>query len=336
MAGATRLLRCIGDRVNGLTCVGDLLEESPALRAFVATVRLQSDIVPVNFPAPAEAVPSEASRFVCGEVRGGNNIVHERIELPGLRGLLYSRPCHGASGGDIHYLSVCGSGLIARVFLADVAGHGATIAAVGAEMHEHLQRSVDTIDDRRVLARLDRRLDRAGIATLATAAIATYYPPAQRLTVGYAGHPPGWLYRTRDLRWTRLDSPATEASGPGYFDLPLGTTLSPGFTRRRFKLGVGDRILLVTDGVLEAATPDGIEFGDAGVEALLTDGGEQLDTLGDRLLSALRSHAGSHDLAHDDVTFFLGEIVEGPRGPRLWHVVRNRLLAPLLGRVAAR
>jgi serine phosphatase RsbU (regulator of sigma subunit) len=229
---------------------------------------------------------------------------------------------------------VCGSGLIARVFLADVAGHGDTIAAVGSEMHAHLQRSVDTIDDRRVLSRLDRRLDEAGLATLATAAIATYYPPSRRLTVGYAGHPPGWLYRAGDRRWTRLDGPATAPRAQRFLDLPLGTSLSPGFTRRRFQLDVGDRILLVTDGVLEAMSHEGLEFGEAGVEALLHDEAADLDALDTRLLDALRAHAGSHDLVHDDVTFFLGEIVPGPAGPAIWHVVRNRILRRIVGDTA--
>jgi phosphoserine phosphatase RsbU/P len=283
-------------------------------------------------PAPPDFVePRQASRFVCGEVRGGNDPIHERIELPGMRGMLYSHPCRGASGGDIHYMSVCGSGLIARVFLADVAGHGETIAAVGAEMHALLRRSVDTIDDRRVLARLDAQLQRAGLDTMATAAVATYYPPARRLTVGYAGHPPGWLYRASEQRWSRLDGPSTAPRSHRFLDLPLGTGLSPGFTRRRFELFVGDRILLVTDGVLEATSDEGHEFGEAGLEGLLRDGSADLDTLDRRLLAALRAHAGSHHLAHDDVTFFLGEIVPGPRGPALWHVVWNQLLMPLIG-----
>lgn len=281
--------------------------------------------------APDFVEPRQASRFVCGEVRGGNDPIHERIELPGMRGMLYSHPCRGASGGDIHYMSVCGSGLIARVFLADVAGHGETIAAVGAEMHALLRRSVDTIDDRRVLARLDAQLQRAGLDTMATAAVATYYPPARRLTVGYAGHPPGWLYRASEQRWSRLDGPSTAPRSHRFLDLPLGTGLSPGFTRRRFQMSVGDRILLVTDGVLEATSDEGHEFGEAGLEGLLRDGRADLDTLDRRLLAALRAHAGSHELAHDDVTFFLGEIVPGPRGPALWHVVRNRLLMPLIG-----
>jgi serine phosphatase RsbU (regulator of sigma subunit) len=270
---------------------------------------------------------STAPDLACGEVRGGNEIINERFALPGLRGVLYSNPCRGTSGGDIHYLSVCGSGLLARVFIGDVAGHGETIAKVGAETHAHLRRSVDTIDERRVLTRLDRRLQDTGLDALTTAAIATYYPPSRRLTVSYAGHPPGWLCRREDRRWTRLDAEVAAPRGARFVDLPLGTGFAPAFTRRRFRMSIGDRLLFVTDGVLEATSPDGDPFGESGLEHLLRDGSEDFEALDLRLLAALRAHAGSHQLTHDDVTFLLAEIVPGPPGPALWHVFRNRVLS---------
>src|SRR5512134_1330972 len=122
-----------------------------------------------------EANPAPPAGFACGEVRGGNGTIHTQVSLPGLRGVLYSRPCAGATGGDIHYLSVCGSGLMARVCLADVAGHGPAVAAIGTEMHAHLRRSVDVIDERKVLGRLNRRLNDLGASAMTTAVLATYY-----------------------------------------------------------------------------------------------------------------------------------------------------------------
>ena len=104
------------------------------------------------------------------------------VQLPGLVGTLYSSPCHGPQGGDVHYLSVCGSGLLARVCLADVADHGETIAAIGREMHVQLRKSVDMVDERRVLSALDARLATGDHRAITTAALLTYYPPARRLT----------------------------------------------------------------------------------------------------------------------------------------------------------
>jgi serine phosphatase RsbU (regulator of sigma subunit) len=267
--------------------------------------------------------------LACGEVRGGNEPVFTEVLLPGLEGTLYSSPCHGPQGGDVHYLSVCGSGLLARVCLADVAGHGETIAAIGREMHQQLRNSVDIVDERRVLAALDARLATGEHRAITTAALLTYYPPARRLTVSYAGHPPAWLHRQGAWAPLAVDQPKA-ARGP--MDLPLGTGLGPSYSRGRHRLTPGDRVLVVTDGVLEAPSPGGVEFGAAGVEAVLTSCAGSCAALAANLLDALRAHTGCDPLVHDDVTFFVGEFVDGPPGPAIWHVVKNRLLSRVSGR----
>jgi serine phosphatase RsbU (regulator of sigma subunit) len=268
--------------------------------------------------------------LACGEVSGGNEPIQTAIALPGLHGVLYSHPCHGARGGDVHYLSVCGSGLLARVCVADVLGHGELVARVSTQMHAHLRRSVDVIDERRVFREMDRRLQEIGGRAMTTAALLTYYPPSQRLTISYAGHPPGWFYSARAARWSRLcvDGPST-VGVPA--DLPLGTGLGPSYARRRMRAAVGDCLLMVTDGVLDAPNADDAEFGVAGVERVLqgTRPG-RAERIVRALLDAIASHTGRETPAHDDVTIFAGEIVPGPRGPALWHVLKNRLLTRVI------
>jgi len=113
--------------------------------------------------------PSTA--LVCGEVRGGNEPVWTVVDLPGLAGVLYSHPCHGASGGDVHYCSMCNSGIIARVCLADVAGHGERVAGVARVMHTELRASVNSWDEREVMRALDVRLEQSGLKAITTAAL---------------------------------------------------------------------------------------------------------------------------------------------------------------------
>ena len=48
------------------------------------------------------------------------------------------------------------------------------------------------------------------------------------------------------------------------------------------------------------------------------------------LLDALTGFTGSSSPVHDDVTIFVGEIVPGPRGPAVWHVLKNRLLTRVI------
>jgi hypothetical protein len=291
----------------------------------VATVAQQFDAPQGISREPALEASRAVTGLACAEVTGGIQPVHDVIELPGLRGVLYSRPCTGLHGGDIHYLSVCGSGLLSRLCMADVAGHGSAVAAVSEETYDELRRSVDTVDDRRVLRALDRRLSRDDLRAMTTAVLATYFPPSRRLSISYAGHPEAWLYTRADQRWRSVAAePASPKDGP-LVGLPLGTGLSPSFTRRRITVERGDRLLLLTDGVLEAESPDGAEFGHAGLERVLHDRGGDCGDLLDRLLNALVTHTGHPDLAHDDVTMFVGEFVEAPPGPALWHVLKNRL-----------
>jgi serine phosphatase RsbU (regulator of sigma subunit) len=274
----------------------------------------------------------DTRRTQCAEVWGGNQTVHTNVELPGLRGVLYSRSCSGGSGGDVHALSVCGSGLLSRICIADVVGHGEAVARVGELAHAFVRRFSNWPDQRRMLRSLNQSLVREDLSALTTAAALTYYPPSRRLTVGYAGHPPGWYYRRRDETWSRLyvptQHPATHESP--YVDCPLGVSRDSAFTSQRVRIDAGDRLLLVTDGVLEAPDDENVQFGSERVASLLeqTRSGSLTDA-STALLAALSQHCVNGEFGHDDVTFLLLEFVDAPRGPAWWHVVRNRLLRPL-------
>ena len=165
---------------------------------------------------------------------------------------------------------------MARVCLADVAGHGSAVSAIGAEMHAHLRRSVDVIDERKVLGRLNRRLNEMGVGAMTTAVLATYYPPRRRLTVSYAGHPAGWLFRADTGAWTPLSAPAPPSQKRGFADLPMGIGFTPAYSRHRFRVSPGDRMLLFTDGVLETTSPDDTPFDTRGLEAVLARGASHL------------------------------------------------------------
>lgn len=239
--------------------------------------------------------------------------------------MLFSSTSDGPHGGDIHFLSVCGSGLLARLCLADVAGHGETVATVAAEMYDQLRRSVDIIDERRVLRALDRRIVGTSVRAMTTAVLTTYYPPARRLAVSYAGHPQAWLFSAADGAWRSIEPEPAKAPSESYVGLPLGTGLAPVYTRRKLKVSAGDRLLLFTDGVLEAETVEGDQLGQEGLHELLSSYEGECAGLVDHLLAGLASHCGRPEFDHDDVTIFAGEFVDGPPGPALWHVFRNRL-----------
>lgn len=262
--------------------------------------------------------------LACAEVRGGTRPVHDLVVLPGLRGILYSQPCSGTHGGDIHYFSVCGSGWLSRLCVADVAGHGDEVADVSAATCDQLRRSVNTVDDRKVLRALDRRLARDRERAMTTAVLASYFPPTRSLSVSYAGHPEAWIYRRAERRWAPIDAEPAPAGTAGIVGVPLATGLSPSFTRRRLGVEEGDRLLLLSDGVLEAPSPAGEEFGRDGLACVLSACSGDCEVVVDSVLQALSGHCHG-GLSHDDVTLFVGEFVAPPKGPAIWQAIKNRL-----------
>jgi len=67
----------------------------------------------------AHALAPPSAGLACYEVWGGNRRTEGPVELPGLSAWVYARPSgESESGGDVHYLSVCGEGRLTRVGLA--------------------------------------------------------------------------------------------------------------------------------------------------------------------------------------------------------------------------
>ena len=265
--------------------------------------------------------------FVCSEIWGGNRPIDREIHAPGLRGALYSRPCDGGSGGDVHYLSVCGSGLLSRMCVADVAGHGEAVSAVSREIHALLRRFMNNLDQRRVLSSLNQILEAAEEPILTTAAAFSYYPPNRTLSFSYAGHPPAWFFDAATQRWEVLELPPIRERG--LFNVPLSVDSRAVFTRGKRRVQMSDRLLVLTDGVLEAPSPIGELYGVERVHGLLEHfRRESPREIANRLVGSLVDFTRDDLLHHDDVTYFLVEFVPGPAGPAIWHAVRNRLLRP--------
>jgi hypothetical protein len=269
---------------------------------------------------------SPPTRLVCREVWGGNRAFSGPIELPGLVGKIHSQPCTGGRGGDIHYLSVCDSGLVCQIVLADVVGHGEDVAAVSGTIHGLLRRYLNRLDQRRVLVRLNRRLEKVGFQALTTAVAVNYFPPWRRLSVSYAGHPGAWLYRSSLQAWSSIDTDNLDGRMNRPVNLPLATDARTVFTRRTVKIDHGDRLLVLTDGVLEAPDKAGQILGCKQFKAILDRVTEGTPSkMVDGIIESLTARAGSTGLAHDDMTLLLVEFVPGPPGPILWHAIKNRL-----------
>jgi serine phosphatase RsbU (regulator of sigma subunit) len=271
------------------------------------------------------AVPDpgrESVALVCNEVWGGNRVFYGPIELPGMRGILLTQPCNGTRGGDVHYLSVCGSGLISRACLADVTGHGESVAAVSDTIHQLLRRSVDRLDERKVLRRLNLRLSKLDNGSYTTAAVLTYFPPTRRMSISYAGHEPAWYYETSGRRWFQLEP----VERKGLFDLILAAETRSRYTRRVRRTAVGDRLLMITDGVLEVPDEAGDLFGRHRLASVLQNSSEcGLEDLMGAIIAALSKHTRDSPLRHDDVSLLLMEFVDNLESSAVWTALQNRI-----------
>jgi len=117
------------------------------------------------------------ARLACFELWGGNSIVAHPIELPGLQGWVSSTPFgQAASGGDVHYLSVCSKGEVSRIALADVAGHGESASAVADRLRQVLRHHTDHWDQSALMRELNEafRQDAKGVQ-FATAVVLGFY-----------------------------------------------------------------------------------------------------------------------------------------------------------------
>src|SRR6202051_5420709 len=97
-----------------------------------------------NNEAVASKKPSQ--QMTCMEVWGGSQLTTRRVEMGGLDAWVYSKPFGQAQrGGDVYYASSCATGRITRLLLADVAGHGNTVAATAADLRTLMRRVVNRL-----------------------------------------------------------------------------------------------------------------------------------------------------------------------------------------------
>ncbi len=245
-------------------------------------------------------------RLACLELRGGNHLAAYPTELPGLAGWVWCHPLRPSrQGGDLYYLSACSKGVIARVVLADVAGHGEMVSSAAVRLHDALRQHVDDWDQSALIRQLnDDFLKGAERAQFATALLASFCSDSGELLFTNAGHMPPLWYRTATQEWSLLHD-STPLSKE-IVDLPLGLIPGTSYNQTAVQLEPGDLLLLYTDGISESYDESGAQLG---VDRLLSIARslptESAVAAGKELLAAVARLRGAVPPADDETVVAL-------------------------------
>jgi sigma-B regulation protein RsbU (phosphoserine phosphatase) len=284
-----------GDRLSGVLAVG----ERPGGRPFgeeeidfAAALARQTQAALEGARAHRVRLEKERQDRDLQIARGIQQSLFPRTSpsVAGFEVAAESRSCFQVGGDYYDFIPLEGGRL--GLVVADVSGKGTPASLMMASVHAWLQATAGTARPTQVLERLNRFL----YANTQTSRYVTLFygeldPARRRLAYVNAGHVPPYLLRG-DGREERLT-----AGGPviGLLD---DVTLEEG----EVAFSSGDLLAVVTDGVTEAVSPGGEEFGDSRVRRSLgaaAKGGAAAAVLG--LVGDVDSWAGSAGCT-DDLT----------------------------------
>ena len=172
--------------------------------------------------------------------------------LPGFDIAGASQPAE-ATGGDYFDYIPMGNGRVAFV-VGDVTGHGLGPALLMADVRAYLRAvALSHSDIRDILTRATHLLgDDFGLERFVSLIILSLAPETRTLTYVNAGHPDGYVLDAGGAIRVHLRAmlPALGLAPETGIPPALHVTLQP-----------GDLVLLMTDGIAEACSPTGEEFG---------------------------------------------------------------------------
>lgn len=159
------------------------------------------------------------------------------------------------AGGDYYDFFNLADGKLG-VLIADVSGHGTPAAVVMAITHviAHMLPAQNCCPGR-MLTEINRHLTErytAGSADFVTAFYGVYDPPQRSFTYACAGHNPPRIKNCRSGAMSSLDAVS---------DIPLGIMPDVSYEAATSTAEPGDQVIFYTDGITEAASPEGELFG---------------------------------------------------------------------------
>lgn len=276
--------------------------------------------------------PAE-NEIICSEIWGGIEAIETTLAIPGMFGAIFARPSGAHAGGDVYYTTACHGGLIGRLCLADLTGHGESVTEVSQWFHDTLRAQMHQYDPSGIMEKVNEIAVERGLEAMATAACFSFYRKGSEMRYSYAGHPPALVFRAGAQRWEALALPKA-ADGPS--NVVLGVTGDTRYAVGATPMDTGDRVFVYSDGVTETRDQDGAQFGEERLLDLLnahTDA--ELAEVPRLVMRALEAFAGEAPTDHDDITMLCFEVDPPMRAPLPYYVIRNQIRKRLRTRRAA-
>jgi sigma-B regulation protein RsbU (phosphoserine phosphatase) len=186
----------------------------------------------------------------------------------------------------------------AGLLIADVSGHGVPAALIASmvKLAASSQRA-NAADPARLLAGMNAALCGNTQEQFVTAAYVHLDSISGTLRYSAAGHPPMLLLRRG------------EVMGISENGLMLAAFDYASYTNAERPMETGDRLLLYTDGVIEAANAEGDQFGQDALSAVLRQTAELPPAAAsDQIVSAVQRWSASQD---DDLTVLICDYIPG-------------------------
>lgn len=176
-------------------------------------------------------------------------------------------------------------------FQVDVAGHGAAAALVSVACHHTLSQAILTRTQGMRIEEIVAEINDDWPEDLPyfTMILGEINPLSRQASIVQAGHPPPVLIRSEGN---------VDMIGEGGF--PVGMIPAASYERLDFDFGPGDRLLIYSDGLVEAEDQAGEQFSEARLRRIVRENAmDASPALLDRLDVAVRNWRGSETLDDD-------------------------------------
>jgi sigma-B regulation protein RsbU (phosphoserine phosphatase) len=210
----------------------------------------------LGYAATRRVLANERELASLGEEMRAARVIQSSIlpevapQIAGMEAAFRYAPMTAVAGDFYDFLPMSPSSV--GIIVADVAGHGVPAALVASMLKVAISSNNGNLDHPdEVIAGLNSLLCGQTRNQYATAVYAYLDGKTRLARYCAAGHPPPLLWRNA----TRTVLPLNEGG------LLLGVRSNDVYTEEEFSLENRDRLLIYTDGLVEATNPHGIEFG---------------------------------------------------------------------------